>query len=109
LPDPSLRAARSRGHRNSLSLMLAHGEYRRYEQPDQEGIETTNVMVGMQNAIRRYEQPDQEGIETRAHQTEKPVLRRYEQPDQEGIETNNNLGFLGATSSVATSSPIKRA
>ena len=42
LQGPSLRAARSRGHRNFLSDPAGEGEVpRRYEQPDQEGIETT--------------------------------------------------------------------
>ena len=58
----------------------------------------------------RYEQPDQEGIETGLGGgiTALDVLgRRYEQPDQEGIETGALIRSRAGT--VATSSPIKRA
>jgi len=65
----SLRAARSRGHRNDrypsilyvLSVVYASG---RYEQPDQEGIETLRCECLRRCRRCRYEQPDQEGIET---------------------------------------------
>ena len=41
LQGPSLRAARSRGHRNMVLDRCRHAQSGRYEQPDQEGIETT--------------------------------------------------------------------
>jgi len=62
----SLRAARSRGHRNLGSLALPSKiNLCRYEQPDQEGIETVSsrMLSGVVSGCR-YEQPDQEGIET---------------------------------------------
>jgi len=45
----SLRAARSRGHRNldGLRLLGRVAGARRYEQPDQEGIEISGLDVGM--------------------------------------------------------------
>ena len=65
LPDPSLRAARSRGHRNSAALRTASIFcWSRYEQPDQEGIETRSRFSNDRRFACRYEQPDQEGIET---------------------------------------------
>ena len=88
LPDPSLRAARSRGHRNIGSNHHQDTAYRRYEQPDQEGIETNCEDSEATYSERRYEQPDQEGIETPTLMHSRPSRsRRYEQPDQEGIET----------------------
>ena len=62
----------------------------RYEQPDQEGIETVSISVSFLRVRGRYEQPDQEGIETiRDHLLVVQAGRRYEQPDQEGIETGS--------------------
>ena len=56
----------------------------------------------------RYEQPNQEGIETVAPAVQLAAWsRRYEQPDQEGIETDRELEEPQRP--VATSSPIKRA
>ncbi len=44
-------------------------------------------MLPEASSTRRYEQPDQEGIETVPYGKEQlRIFGRYEQPDQEGIE-----------------------
>ena len=43
--DSSLRAARSRGHRNLMNHSVPTAKASRYEQPDQEGIETISSIT----------------------------------------------------------------
>ena len=129
----SLRAARSRGHRNVLSEG-GHLVSGRYEQPDQEGIETALRGVRASSVRRRYEQPDQEGIETvvcdgrhlivrerslraarsRGHRN---MIVRSARSSSASLRAARSRGHRNDTPSptarmairVATSSPIKRA
>ena len=81
----------------------------RYEQPDQEGIETRDrarATTAVAKSLR--------AARSRGHRNAKTfrIARtdgRYEQPDQEGIETGGTNEWVMVGTQVATSSPIKRA
>ncbi len=84
-PCGSLRAAQSRGHRNRCASSAA-----------------CRVVTSLRAARSR-------GHRNRPGTRGTAATRRYEQPDQEGIETVTGCSFRAVGFPVATSSPIKRA